>query len=162
MDKQVANAHLFGEIVWLLAQSSLHKSWSIEGVLKWVSPAMSLRQYRLYHRDGKPVGYVSWAKLSPEVESRFALHPRTLQPREWNSGDRWWLIDFVAPFGDAKTMIRDIRKTQFPEGQARALRLDKSGDGLRIAYFHGVDVSRNIKTFKRQPTVDIGQFILRQ
>lgn len=155
MEKGIRNSQAFGEIAWLFTQSELHRQWPISSLLRWIVPAISLQQYRIYHQDSVPKGYISWAKLSPEMEREYALSPQSLQPKDWSSGDRYWLIDFVSPFGHTKEIIKDMKSNLFPDTQGRAIRLYKNKPETRIAYIHGENISRKMKEIVKQPTVNI-------
>lgn len=106
---------------------------------RWLLPPLQHNQYALYHResDQKPIGLVTWAWLSEDVEKAYVKNPNNLSPYDWQSGDRGWVIDFIAPFGDAKTIIRDLRNDTFANDIGRFLRVKKGSDTLRIMYAHG-------------------------
>lgn len=110
-------AHVLGEVAWLMAQSPLHQAMPL-AVIGWmVMPALSIRQFFLFRDGDRPVGVAFWAFCSPDVEAKLqagAFEPSTrLLPEDWNSGDRLWLVDIVAPFATAENrhvelMIADL------------------------------------------------------
>ncbi len=61
--------------------------------------------------QGQMVGLAYWAKVSEEVEDKIkeqiknAVFPIRLKPEEWESGDRLWLLDVVAPNRQAATAV---------------------------------------------------------
>lgn len=146
---------MLGEIAWLMAQSPLHRSWPLESLMQWVAPALALKQCRTYHRDQRPVAYVSWARLSRETEEAYVLNPRGLQPANWNNGQRLWVIDLIAPFGDGGTVIRDLRTGLFRDEVVRALRVKPGDDQMRIIYLHGVDAATKARDESLHPAVDL-------
>lgn len=152
---QVLNSSVLGEVTWLMAQSELHRDWPIASVMQWVLPALMYNQYRLYRRGGKPVGYVSWARLSAEVESLYVRDPSSLQPADWQSGDRIWLIDWLAPDGGTFTIARDLKHNIFPNDVGRALRWKRSSDTLKIFYLHGQNALDKARDWERNPTVEL-------
>ena len=85
------NMTMLGEVVWLMAHSKLHKGWPMASIFQWVVPALMHKQCRLYRRDGRPVAYVAWARMSKEVEEAYVLNPRSLNPKDWTSGERGWI-----------------------------------------------------------------------
>jgi cytolysin-activating lysine-acyltransferase len=109
-------SHMLGEIVWLMTQSPTHKYLALSD-LEWMAmPALLLNQYRLFHNNGRPVGAAFWAFLSQEAEAKFAISPPRLQPEEWKSGDRCWVVDLISPFATAENklipvMLDDLRRT---------------------------------------------------
>ncbi len=144
-----------GEVAWLMAHSPLHRGWPLDSLLQWVAPALALRQCRVYHRDRRPVAYVSWAWLSKEVEEAYVLNPRSLRPEDWRSGERLWAIDLVAPSGDGAAVVRDLRTGLFRAEVGRALRVKPGCDEMRIIYLHGVDAMAKSRDAALNPAVDL-------
>src|SRR5690348_9304001 len=81
-------SHMFGEMVWVMTQSPIHKHFPI-GDLEWmIMPALLAEQYRVFRDGDRPVGVAFWAFLSEEAEKRMMENPRArLRPDEWKSGD---------------------------------------------------------------------------
>lgn len=153
----VSNAAVLGEIIWLLSHSSLHKDWPIGSIQQWVFPALQYGQFRVYHQDQKPVGFVTWALLSKEVEEAYVLNTASLLPPLWQSGDRGWLIDYVAPFGHAKDIAHDLKYRVFANNMGRYLRHKEGSDTLNIRYLHGAKVADQAQDWKNNPTVELGK-----
>jgi cytolysin-activating lysine-acyltransferase len=146
---------ILGEIVWLLGYSDLHRDWPIGSIRQWVLPAIEYNQFRVYRRHGKPQGYVSWAWMSKACEEAYITHTPSLNAEDWQSGSRGWIIDFVAPFGDAKAMVRDLRHNIFPNQVGRALRTRKGSDTLYIHYLHGARALARARDRNQNPTVTL-------
>ena len=107
---------LVGQVGWLMMSSPAHRHLFL-GDLEWlVLPPILLRQMRLWRRDGRPVAYASWAEVSEEVEKRILAGVVRLAPPDWNSGDRLWLIDVVAPGAGRWRRSRSWRKKCLREG----------------------------------------------
>lgn len=105
---------LLGPVTWLLMQQSATRHLFLAD-LEWrVMPALVLDQAKLYMRDQAPLAYVSWAKLSEAAARRYRQPPYHLAPSDWKSGDQVWIIDLVAPFGNAQEILKDIRENLFP------------------------------------------------
>ncbi len=149
------NMTMLGEVVWLMAHSSLHRGWPVDSIMQWIIPALLHKQYRLYHKRGRPVAYVAWASLSKEVEEAYVLNPRSLQPKDWVSGERRWVIDWIAPFGDSAAVIRDLREGMFRDEVGRALRVKPGSDEMRIVYLHGANARIKAGNEALNPTVDL-------
>ncbi|MFD2178059.1 toxin-activating lysine-acyltransferase [Veronia pacifica] len=148
VSKEMSNIQLFGHIVWLYSRSELHGNMSIASLQNWVIPAMATNQFRIYHRNGLPVGYVSWAFLSEEVEEQYlTVADFQFLPQHWQSGDRGWVIDFIAPDGDALKIIRDMQRNIFPNTEGRAMRVKPGVDEGVIRKIRGA----NVKTSKLPP-----------
>lgn len=140
---EVPRTQLYGEIAWLFGRSSLYRNMAVWKLEQWVTPALSLAQFRLYRREGKPVAFLSWAYLSPEVATRYAQDPQSLQPSEWRSGNELWALDLIAPFGDGPLVFRDIRENLFRNQVGRALRPYKNEKRVRVYRFFGKDAVAN-------------------
>lgn len=108
---RLSPAEVLGQAAWLLSQSPKHKYLYLTDIEWAILPALNLRQFKLYRKEGTmvPVALAIWARLSPEAEARY-LETRRLQPQEWNSGDRLHIIDVIAPFGGAETVMQDLAK----------------------------------------------------
>lgn len=150
-----SNMQLLGEVMWLMAHSPIHRSWPIESLMQWVTPALLHRQCRVYRRQGKPIAYVSWAYLSKEVEEAYVLNPSGLQPKDWKSGDRIWLLDVLAPFGGSRAIARDLKNGIFKDSVGRALRVKPGQDEMRIVYLHGANAIEQSRDRTQSTTVDL-------
>jgi cytolysin-activating lysine-acyltransferase len=132
---------VLGEIVWLMSQSPLHKSFFISDLEWFVMPPVILQQFRLYYDTGtpaepgrpevagKPIGVVLWARVDAEVAARLATGRAKLRPQDWRSGPEHWVVEIIAPFGPvgdghtsiADAMIADLKEKVFPTTPMRVL-----------------------------------------
>lgn len=120
--------HLMGEILYLMSASSVHKYFRVVDITNNILPAIELNQYRIYRNSSRPVGFVSWAYFSDELEKKYTNYPTILKLEEWKSGNNLFLIDFIAPFGHAKKIIRDLKDNIFPDRtSAKGLRFKEPG-----------------------------------
>lgn len=126
--KLFSGHQVVGEVIELLTLSPYHVTWSIFDLQRLVIPPIRLGQYRLYRRKFKPVAFVSWAWLTENAENGYTTGTRLLQPEDWNSGDRLWFIDFVAPFGGVKRLVADLRNGPFKHHRS-AMSLRRNADG---------------------------------
>ena len=72
---------VLGEIVWLMSQSQIHKSFFISDLEWFVMAPVFLKQFRLFYDKDKPIGVVFWGRVSDEVEQRLAQAPRSFVRR---------------------------------------------------------------------------------
>jgi len=114
MFQQKTISHLYGEIVWLLGQSPLHKYLHIADLEALVMPPVLLEQFRIYPGpNGAPGGLVLWAAVTDEIDQRLVGGQTRLAPHEWNSGANLWLMEMVAPFGGMDEILADAAGTIF-------------------------------------------------
>ncbi len=112
--------------VWLMGKSEAHRHLFLADLDWRVLPAIAHKQFRLFHKDGKPVAFASWAMVSDAVAVRLGLDgaeagddgapagPRPamrLRPEEWRCGERRVIVDVVAPFGGAEAVVRAVGKS---------------------------------------------------
>jgi len=121
-------SHVLGEMTWLLSQSPLHRALQI-GDLEWLCmPALLNRQFYLFRDGDQPVGLALWAKCGPVAEAKLAkgmIEPENrLTLEEWDSGDKIWLVDLIAPFATSDN------------GQREIMMADLIAKPLRGAQFH--------------------------
>lgn len=124
-------AHAFGEIVWLMTQSPLHKHFALADLEWMVMPPLLLSQFRLFYDKDRPVGAALWAFLSPEAEAKLSVNPR-LRPDEWKSGDTCWVIDLIAPGANSENklagiMLTDLQRTVLNGRSFKFHRTDATG-----------------------------------
>lgn len=105
---------LIGPIAWLMMQQGPTRHAFIADIEWRILPALLLDQAKLYLKDEVPLGFVSWAKLSDDVAARYKRVPHQLAPADWKSGEQLWIIDLVAPFGNAREILKDLNENVFP------------------------------------------------
>lgn len=131
-----SNSAVLGDITWLLMHSPMHRRWPVAFIERFILPAVHHKQFRLFHKDGVPIGYVSWAWLSKEVEDRYLAGGYSLTLADWRSGDRPWFIDYMVPFGHLKIVRQHLRRERLFKGRPiKAIRRIKNGSGQRVMEF---------------------------
>jgi len=130
---------LLGPIVWLYMHAPSHRHVFLADMEWMVIPAVTLNQYKLYMKEEAPLAYASWAFVDEETEKRLLSGRVRLAPKDWNSGDRLWLIDLVAPFGGGKDVLKDIRDNVFPSRSIKQLVPDANGKGVRAIEWKSTD-----------------------
>jgi cytolysin-activating lysine-acyltransferase len=78
-----------------------------------VMPALLLEQFRVFYGPDRPAAVALWAQVSEETEARLLQGEGTLRAEEWNGGDRFWLIELVAPFGAVSEILDDLKTSVF-------------------------------------------------
>lgn len=96
-------AHLLGEMIWLMMQSSAHRNLSLKQIQQAIIPGLEHRQYRIFYEGDKPVAFVVWAMFSEKVEKKLIEQlesgkPFRLANDTWKSGDRPWLLEVISPY----------------------------------------------------------------
>lgn len=131
-------SRLLGDVLTLMTASDAHQGYKVKHFPAVVLCPLQLNQFRIYHdADKRPVGFVSWACFSKKVEERFLNGNPTLSLEDWYSGDIIYFMEFIAPFGHIKQMVKDLRE-HFRGKTTHAVRFD--GDRLenkQVSVFYG-------------------------
>ncbi len=120
-----------GAMTYLLSLSRYHATMTLPEATAHLEAALRLGQYRIFRSRGFVRGFITWAGLSDGAERRLALRHEPLLPRHWNSGPSKWVIDFVAPFGHARDILRVLAADQ-TETRLRTLWHNAKGTRYRI------------------------------
>ncbi|WP_446027576.1 toxin-activating lysine-acyltransferase [Lelliottia amnigena] len=135
-------ASALGAAVWLWMHSKTHRNAPLHTLPTVLLPALKHRQFILASEAGKPVFFMSWLALNEESERRFLNDsPLLLSHADWNSGDRLWFEDWIAPFGHSAVCRRLLQHHLFPARCARYLHHQGEHRGLRIKTFRGIQVT---------------------
>jgi cytolysin-activating lysine-acyltransferase len=103
-----------GHALWLMMQSPLHRHLFVAD-LEWMLPPVALGQFRLWRQENRPIGFITWALVGPEVEERLRRGDIRLKPAEWKSGEAVWLMDTILPYGGADAAVKETKQMVFPD-----------------------------------------------
>lgn len=133
-DKQATSSpisqplQMIGSITHLMLSSPLHRKYKVSSITERFVPGLVHNQFRYYEIDGNPIGFVNWAWLTDEVEQKFLKGKYVLKLDEWKAGNNLWFPEFIAPFGHARLIIKDLRSNIFPKGTpAKSLKINPDG-----------------------------------
>lgn len=140
----VNEAEVLGAVVWLWMHSDRHRLLALHHLNQMLLPVIRRGQYVLAFEAGKPVFFCSWACFNMAAEQRWLADPdRLFDVADWNSGDRAWLIDWVAPFGHSRRMRYLLDEELFPHSCIRLLSRTGNGRCARILQHRGRKVTRD-------------------
>ena len=110
---------LANDIKALLKGSPYHCKYTQQSIDRCIMPAIGFKKYMTYYDDGKLVGFLSWAFLYEHQVDGYLNKSRNLKPIDFmrNQGELWF-IDFIAPYGNVRTIIREFQKefqTRYPD-----------------------------------------------
>nr|WP_314492051.1 toxin-activating lysine-acyltransferase [uncultured Pseudomonas sp.] len=136
-------AQALGSAVWLWMHSATHREMPLHTLNALLLPAVANRQFIVAHEHGRPVFYTAWCWFSAEAEQRYVQNPAVSLPaQDWNSGERLWMLDWVAPFGHSARLARLLQRHLFADSKLCALYHRGDERGLRIKHFQGAAVAR--------------------
>ena len=104
-----------GDAVRLMLASPAHRGLSLTAFQERVAPAVELDQFRILRKQGRPLAYLSWAKLDAAAERRIAGSGTVavLSPEDWNSGERPWIVDHIASTPAAEAALARVEHSLF-------------------------------------------------
>ncbi|RLM21387.1 toxin-activating lysine-acyltransferase [Brenneria alni] len=138
-----SEAEVLGASVWLWMHSPLHRDAPLHALPTLLLPIIKRQQYVLVAEQERPIFFLSWAWLNLESEARYLIRPSIhMKEEDWDSGDRMWFCDWIAPFGHTAEMNKLMRDDIFPDHCVRALYHRGQQRGKRVVMFHGARVSR--------------------
>jgi cytolysin-activating lysine-acyltransferase len=118
--KELAKLPILGPAMWLFARDPQRK-FTFVADLDWrLMPPLVLEQCKLLSKGDLPWAFVTWASVSDAVDARLRSNAPIIAPHEWKSGEHLWLIDVVAPFGEAQVMAQQVVDQLNPKGTVRA------------------------------------------
>lgn len=140
-----SEAELFGAMTWLWMHSPTHRLCPLHELERLLLPALKTGQFVLALENSplqQPAGLMTWANFSTPAEQKYLQSlDRTLQPDDWQSGDRPWILDWVVPFGRTQAMTRAAQKL-LNQSCFRSLYHKGNQTGLKVLYFRGNGVSK--------------------
>lgn len=136
-----SEAEVLGSAVWLWMHSSFHRDFPLHTLSTLLLPVLKRKQFVFASENGKPVFFMSWAEMNAEAESRYIRQPAVcIRDEDWQSGDRTWIIDWVAPFGHTGVTQRLLSHQLFINRCVRSLYHRGNGKRTRVMQMHGVAV----------------------
>ena len=128
---------LMGEILSLMIASDFHQPYVIGDFATAILVPIHLNQFKLYKKNDVPIGFVSWAFLSDDISHQYGQGKYHLEFSDWRSGDHLWFVDFIAPYGHVRSIIRDLKSNVFSDKNiANALRVKTDIKQKRVMTFY--------------------------
>jgi len=113
---------LIGEVCFLCFHSKTHQDWSMREIGRIFEPPIYLKQSHIYRARAVPRALVTWARLDLAAEEKHMSGAGLDSFDEWQSGDQFWIVDLMAPWGHGKAVIKDILEN-FAADNFKALRI---------------------------------------
>lgn len=150
----VNEAEVLGASVWLWMHSERHRLLALHHLNQMLLPVIQQGQYLLVFEADQPVFFFSWAYFDDAAEQRYLADPEQLiDATDWSSGDRMWLIDWIAPFGHTHRMRYLLDEELLTYSCSRILCRTANGGRARVLQHRGrhVSPSEAINYFNARP-----------
>jgi len=119
-----------GLVAGLMCRSKTYRLHQLTYLTQWIEPAIAHQYIHFaFEERGRPLAYWTWAFLAPDVEDRLVKNPNgLLHESEWNEGDHLWIMDFVAPHGYVRDVVKYMQESFFAKYEiARSIRRNNDG-----------------------------------
>jgi cytolysin-activating lysine-acyltransferase len=104
--KELTKLPILGPAMWLFARDP-QRRFTFVADLDWrLMPPLVLEQCKLFSKAEIPWAFVTWAFVNDAVDQRLRSASPIIAPHEWKGGDKAWLIDVVAPFGEQELIAQ--------------------------------------------------------
>jgi len=163
-DRPLTVSHIFGELVCLMAASDRHSVTKAAYLPELLIPPINLKQFHLFRDGMQTVGAAIWARFDEESEA-FLKHSLEqpiirLMPGQWNSGDRLWLLELIAPYANndnkhVDVMMADLISGPFRDQEFHMLSFN-SADSSRAVVHIGSDASMKLREAAREEISRLG------
>lgn len=126
---------VYGDMMFLAFRSQRHRAMSLGTLKAYLETPIELGQFRIFRFDDVPRAMYTWAFLNAEAERKL-VEGVPLEPDDWNSGQRLWIIDLVAPYrGLMKQIGRWImRPGNLTDGEFLFRRVTGINDTRRVVH----------------------------
>ena len=130
-----SNTQLLMDALLVLRCSHYHRSADLEHINNYFIAAIKNDRLRvIYDNENRPAGVFTWTYLPPDREKAYMEKPSSILASDFESEDgTLWAIDFAAPFGFCRGIVRALRR-EFPKGtKFRIYRTEQNRFGWMIA-----------------------------
>lgn len=130
-----SNTQLLVDALMVLGSSPYHRGMDIEKLERYIIAAIKNRRLIIIrNKDERPVGVFTWAYLSPDREPRYMADPTCIVASDFESDDgTLWAIDFAAPHGNCRQVVRALRRMFSKGTKFRIYRTEQNRYGWMIA-----------------------------
>ncbi|MEO9516493.1 MAG: toxin-activating lysine-acyltransferase [Paracoccaceae bacterium] len=94
---------VMGQAVWLMTLSKTHRELPIKAIEGLISPAILLRQFKLYSKGKQPVAFLIWASVTDEVKAVLDAGGQIEKLEDWRSGPNIVVVDCISPLAPRET-----------------------------------------------------------
>lgn len=136
--KAIGYHDALGMMMWLMKHADYHEQWPLWSVDYDIVPALLQGQSKIYFDNNQnPVGFVCWAWLDDAAKKQMLDNQGPLAVAQWNSGPHLMVSDFVAPWGHAREMLRDLKNQVFRYNLVFSIGRHRDGSIRKIYYWRG-------------------------
>ncbi len=120
-----------GSVLLIATKSPTHKYLFSQDYEWMIIPPITAKQYSLFrNKRNEPIAFVSFASVSEEVEKRLLDGSLKLNPKEWVSGNKLYIIDIISHFIPVPDILKELSEGQFKDKDIKILKPNKGKKGM--------------------------------
>ncbi len=108
------NAQCLLECLKLMELSAVHKKWNVKDIGRFIYTPIVNDMIFMVASPKRACAFLTYAFLDDRVEKSLLDPNLKFKGNDWASGDNLRLMEFVAPLGHAKEIIKFFRRTILP------------------------------------------------
>lgn len=123
-----------GALHFLFSRSPQFANANYTRMRQLIQPAVDLRFCHVFYQGDAPRAAVIWAYFGDEAEAKFVTRGQFPSPAEWRSGNNFWIVNIIAPFGGfgGGHVMNWLRRVIAPGTRVRYQRPSRLGLDHRI------------------------------
>lgn len=108
----VDNYKALSDSLELLRLSEWHTVYNVEDIYRYIVAPIKYNRIRIFYKDNKPIGLITWCWLSEEAGQKFLEGEYYITESDYvdDTKGNLWGIEFIAPYGNAFEIMKLIRK----------------------------------------------------
>jgi len=139
---------VIGEIIMMASRSGRHRDYTVADVERNFLQAAAMDQMRIYRSEVEPVGIVTWALLSDELDQAMEKDDVELKPEDWRSGDNLWIIEMINHPDVGPSIQADLTQTVFPNKVGKMRVLNPETKEWSVETYYGANRQGDAKQAK--------------
>ena len=120
---------------FLFLRSPYHKNYGPDEIQAYLVAPCKKNAIRLYYRNDRPIGMVTWCWLEPDKAEQFLKfeYLPVEEDYEKRPNTELWGLEFIAPYGDGKHIFKAIKEEyKNVYGEEETVRWRRAKDPLKV------------------------------
>jgi len=121
------------DIIQIMTFCEIYRSWTVADISRNIFPAIARDQTAIFYHKASAIGFVTWAGFDELSHESLVTTGNTPAHEKWNSGSKYWIIDFASPFLRVDKVRQRLKEEIFSSvDHCYGLRRNKDGSIRKI------------------------------
>ena len=109
----IDNSKAIADGLQLFINSSIYNRYRLKDINTYLVLPVNNNKIRIFYQQDQPIGLITWCWLSTTKSNLFLDDKYNPSEEDYkqDTSDKLWGMEFIAPFGHTRKMMRSIRKT---------------------------------------------------